>query len=152
MENFFKWMSTPVSKEEVIIWFNVHNLNYEKIELYGDFFRSLYITVSDTYLGDEKNETKIIMSDEDKSNHFNWCWKQTIDRYKMENIVFAEEGPHKDYYKNFFTDTFYNGNQRGLKSAISHFIKDVFDLDKPFTKSDLDILTEIYSLMEKNLI
>lgn len=152
MENFFKWMSTPVSKEEVIIWFNVHNLNYEKIELYGDFFKSLYFIISDTYLGDDKNETRIEMSDDDKSNHFDWCWKQLIEYQKKEKIIFSEEGSHKDYYKNFFIDTFYGGNQKNLKSAIPEFINDVFNVDKPFTKSDLDILTEIYTLMEKNLV
>jgi hypothetical protein len=145
-------MSTPVSKEEVIIWFNVHNLNYEKIELYGDFFKSLYLIISDTYLGDDKKETRIEMSDEDKSNHFDWCWKQLIEYQRKEKIFFSEEGSHKDYYKNFFIDTFYGGNQKNLKPAIPEFINDVFNIDKPFTKSDLDILTEIYSLMEKNLV
>ena len=33
MENFFNWMSKPVSKEDVVVWFNIHNMNYEKIEL-----------------------------------------------------------------------------------------------------------------------
>jgi hypothetical protein len=27
----------------------------------------------------------------------------------------------------------------------------VFDIDKQFTKSDLDILTELYKLLEKNI-
>jgi len=39
MENFFNWMSKPVPPDEVIVWFNVHNMNYEKIELCGDIFK-----------------------------------------------------------------------------------------------------------------
>jgi hypothetical protein len=40
MENFFNWMSKVIPNDEVIIWFNIHNMHYEKIELYGDIFKS----------------------------------------------------------------------------------------------------------------
>ena len=62
MENFFNWMNKPIPKEEVTIWFNVHNMNYEKIELFGDFFKSLNQTIIDTYLGNDESETKIWLS------------------------------------------------------------------------------------------
>ena len=51
MENFFNWMSKPVPLDEVEVWFNMHNMSYEKIELFGDFFKSLYKIMSNTYLG-----------------------------------------------------------------------------------------------------
>jgi hypothetical protein len=149
MENFFNWMSKPVPPDEITIWFNVHNLNYEKIELFGDFFKSLYETMKDTYLGEENGETKIAMSEEDKGLHFEWCWKATLDNFKKENIEFKKEGQHKDYFKSFFSDTFYGS--KNLKIAIPDFLEDVFNLEKPFTKSDLDILTEVYHLLEKNM-
>ena len=66
MENFINWMSAPIPQDELIVWFNIHNMNYEKIELYGDIFKSLNFIIINTYLGDEKSETKIIMSIEDK--------------------------------------------------------------------------------------
>jgi hypothetical protein len=65
MENFFDWMAKPIPKDEVIIWFNVHNMIYEKIELYGDIFKSLNAIIVDTYLGDSNSETKINLSDDD---------------------------------------------------------------------------------------
>ena len=151
MENFFRWMSNPISKEEVLIWFNIHNLNYEKIELYGDFVKSLYQTIIDTYLGDDELETRISLREEDKIAHFEWCWNKVLDDFRKENIVIKNEGQHKDYFKSFFLDSFYNSNQRNLKVAIPEFIEDVFNLEKPFTKSDLDILTELYNMFEKNM-
>ena len=48
MENFFKWMMIPIPKEDIIVWFNIHNMIYEKIELYGDIFKSLNNTIIDT--------------------------------------------------------------------------------------------------------
>jgi hypothetical protein len=151
MENFFNWMSKPVPQDEVVIWFNVHNMNYEKIELYGDIFKSLNETVHDTYMGDDLTETKISMSQEDKELHFEWCWKRTIDDFKREGIEISSSGEHKDYFRGFYLDTFYNPTEKNLKESIPSFILDVFDVDKTFTKSDLDILTELYKLLEKNI-
>ena len=151
MENFFNWMSKPLPHEDIIVWFNIHNLNYEKIELYGDFFKSLNQIVSDTYLGDYNSEIKIEMSKEDKSSHFDWCWNKLIADQKKEKFIFKVEGQHKDYFKNFFIDTFYNDKEKKVKDSIKNFLDDVFNLDTNFTKSDLEILTEIYNLMEKNI-
>ena len=151
MENFFNWISKPIPKEEVVIWFNVHNMVYEKIELYGDIFKSLNYIVTDTYLGDNGNETKIILSKEDNESHFEWCWNKILEGYKKENIIIKHGGPHKDYLKSFFMDTFYNQKEKNIKEAIPNFLVDVFDVSKPFSKSDLDILTELYKLMDKNI-
>jgi hypothetical protein len=151
MENFFDWMSQPVPKEDVLIWFNIHNLNYEKIELYGDFMKSLYFIISDTYLGEDEQETRIVMSDEDKGIHFEWCWKKLLDNFDRESIKFKSEGGHKDYFKSFFMDSFYDTSQKKLKVAIPNFIEDVFNVEKPFTKGDLEILTELYVMLEKNI-
>ena len=104
MENFFNWMTKPIPKDEVIVWFNVHNMNYEKIELFGDIFKSLNHIIVDTYLGNEDSETKIIISDEDKLSHFNWCWKKLIDDFKKENIEILDEGKHKEYFESFFIE------------------------------------------------
>jgi hypothetical protein len=151
MENFFNWMSKPIPKEEVIIWFNVHNMNYEKIELCGDIFRSLNHIILDTYMGEDKGETKISLTQDDKESHFKWCWKKTIDTFSKENIRIKHSGEHKDYFEDFFMETFYNQSEKNVKDAIPSFILDVFNIEKPFSKSDLDILTELYKLIEKNI-
>jgi hypothetical protein len=151
MENFFNWMSKPIPKEEVVIWFNVHNMNYERIELYGDIFKSLNYIIIDTYMGDETNETKISLSQEDKELHFEWCWNKMVEGFKKENIIIKHGGDHKEYFRSFFLDTFYNQSERNVKDSIPNFLFEVFDVEKPFSKSDLDILTELYKLMEKNI-
>jgi len=153
MENFFNWMSKPIPNDEVIIWFNVHNMNYEKIELYGDIFKSLNYVIIDTYMGDtnESHETKISLTQKDKELHFEWCWNKIVEDFRKENIKIKEFGEHKDYFKSFFMDTFYNHPDKSIKNAIPNFLVEVFDLDTPFSKSDLDILTELYKLLEKSI-
>ena len=153
MENFFNWMAKPIPNDEVTIWFNIHNMNIEKIELYGDIFKSLNYIIVDTYMGDsgEHTETKISLSKEDKESHFDWCWSKVVGDFKKENINIKEQGEHRDYFKSFFMDTFYTHPDKSVKESIPTFIFEVFDISKPFSKSDLDILTELYKMLEKRV-
>lgn len=154
MENFFNWISKPVPSDEVIIWFNVHNMIYERIELYGDIFKSLDYIIRDTYMGDnfdDVKETKIIVSKEDNKKHFEWCWKKTISDFERENVIIDNIGEHKDYVESFYFDTFYAQTDQIVKNSIPKFLNQIFDMTQQFTKSDLDMLTEFYKMMEKNV-
>ena len=122
------------------------------MDLYYDFSFSLYYLILDTYLGDEKNnETKITLSDEDKIKHFEWCWDKTIDNFKKEEITFNRQGDHYDYFLSFFTEIFYNQKESKIKDSIGVFFNDLFDRKKPFTKSDLDMISSIYKSLDKNM-
>ena len=125
-------------------------MTYEKIELYGDVFKSLNHIILDTYLGDDVSETKITLSEEDKIFHFDWCWKKVIDDFKRENIIIKYDGEHKEYFKSFYLETFYNQNEIKIKESIPKFLSDIFDFTMTYSKSDLDLLTELYKLIEKN--
>jgi len=143
-------MTKPLPKDEIIIWFNIHNMTYEKIELYGDFFKSLNHIIMDTYLGDNTSETKISLSNEDNVSHFEWCWNKVIENFKRENIIIKSYGEHKDYFQSFFMDTFYAQTENNLKKSIPKFLDEIFEVGMTYSKSDLDLLTELYKLIEKN--
>jgi hypothetical protein len=143
-------MAKPLPKDEIIIWFNIHNMTYEKIELYGDIFKSLNQIIVDTYLGDDISVTKIILSYDDKISHFEWCWKKMINDFIRENILIKYDGEHKEYFKSFYMDTFYNQKEDSVKKSIPKFLREIFDVDYMYSKSDLDLLTELYKLIEKN--
>jgi len=154
MENFFNWIAKPLPNDEVVTWFNVHNMIYEKIELYGDIFKSLNYVITDTYMGDSNGdspETKIVMSPEDKQSHFDWCWGKMVENFHKENITITIDGEHKDYLKSFYMDTFYHQTQKNVKDSVPVFLNEIFNMSKPFSKSDLDMITEIYKMMEKNV-
>jgi len=154
MENFFNWIAKPLPNDEVVTWFNVHNMIYEKIELYGDIFKSLNYVITDTNMGDSNGdsiETKIVMSPDDKQSHFDWCWGKMIQNFQKENITITIDGEHKDYLKSFYMDTFYHQTQKNVKDSVPVFLNEIFNMSKPFSKSDLDMITEIYKMMEKNV-
>jgi len=152
MENFFNYIAKPMSPEDVDIWFRVNNIIPEKMDLYYDFSFSLYYLILDTYLGDEKsNETKVTITDEDNVKHFEWCWDKTIDNFKKEEITFNRKGEHYDYFLSFFVEIFYNQKENKIKDSIGKFFNDLFDRKKPFTKSDLDMVSSIYKSLDKNM-
>lgn len=154
MENFFNWVTKPVSNDDVELWFGINNIIPEKAELFYDFCLSLYVLMTKTYLGDENasNETRILINDDDKKKHFKWCWNSTINNFKKENINFNIDGEHYDYFLTFFMEIFYNQENKEVRKSIEPFIRELFDKEKTFTKSDLELYTEIYKLLDKNII
>jgi hypothetical protein len=152
MENFFNYIAKPMNPDDVDVWFRVNNIIPEKMDLYYDFSFSLYYLVLDTYLGEEKsNETKVTLSDDDKTKHFDWCWNKTIGNFKKEEITFNIKGDHYEYFLSFFTEIFYNQKENRIKDSIGTFFNDLFDRKKPFTKSDLDMISSIYKSLDKNM-
>ena len=155
MENFYSWMMTPINHDDVEIWFNVNNMIHEKRQLFSDFTFGLHQLVESTYLGDDsdnKTETKLVLTQEEKLAHFDWCWKKTLENFSKENIKFNLKGEHREYYEKFFMDLFYNAENKTISENISKFFEELFDEEKMFTKSDLDMLTEIYKLLNKNIL
>lgn len=155
MENFYSWMMTPINHDDVEVWFNVNNMIHEKRQLFSDFTFGLHQLVESTYLGDDsdnKTETKLVLTQEEKLAHFDWCWKKTLENFSKENIKFNLKGEHREYYEKFFMDLFYNAENKTISENISKFFEELFDEEKMFTKSDLDMLTEIYKLLNKNIL
>jgi hypothetical protein len=152
--DFINWISKPVPEEELKIWFSVNNIVYERSELYKDFCVALMTLINDTYFGDKdgKFETEVEMSDEDNMKHFDWCWNRTIENFEKENITFLKEGSHKIYFKSFIADVYYNQTNQTVKKSVTHFLNDIFSREIGFSKSDLDLFTEIYKLMDSNVV
>ena len=73
-----------------------------------------------------------------------------INDFRRENILIKYDGEHKEYFKSFYMDTFYNQKEDSVKKSIPKFLREIFDVDYMYSKSDLDLLTELYKLIEKN--
>jgi hypothetical protein len=152
MENFFNYISKPLLPEDVDVWFRVNNIIPEKLELYSDFTHSLNNLILETYLGEtDNNETKIVLTEIDDKNHFEWCWDKVITNFGQENIKFNKRGDHYEYFDSFFDETFYHQKDVKLKTSIGYFFTDLFNNKKVFTKSDLEMVTTIYKLLDKQL-
>ena len=154
MDNFFNYITKNLEIEEVDIWFKVNNIIPEKMELYYDLSYSLYLLIQKTYLGNGENnkETKVEMSEEDNTKHFNWCWDKTIKNFNKENIKFQNDGDHYDYFFSLFNELYYKQNKETIRNSIDVFFLDLFNREKPFTQVDLDLIYNIYKTLDKNLV
>jgi hypothetical protein len=152
MENFFAYITVPVPEDEAEVWFSVNNMTIEKRQLYADFCLSLLQLIQQTYLDNEFEKTahKILLSKEEKDLHFEWCWKQTLNNFEKEGIKFKVEGEHREYLKEFFDEVFYDQKEEQITENVFDFLVGLFDEEKSFTKSDLNMITEIYKLFEKS--
>ena len=114
----------------------------------------LYLLIQKTYLGNGENnkETKVEMSEEDNTKHFNWCWNKTIKNFNKENIKFQNDGDHYDYFFSLFNELYYKQNKETIRNSIDVFFLDLFNREKPFTQVDLDLIYNIYKTLDKNLV
>ena len=71
---------------------------------------------------------------------------------ERDNLFFEKNGEHYDYFSTFFMEVFYNQKNNSVKESIGIFLNELFDKSKTFTKSDLDLYTEIYKLLDKNIL
>ena len=154
MDYFFKWLVQPMEKEDIDAWKKANNIIIEKVELFEDFCFSLYYLVSNTYLGNndpDSRDTQIPFTQEDKTNHFEWCWKQTLENFNKENILFDPKGDNYDYFLSFFFEVFYDQKDEEVKIAVVDFFEQLFSQDYSWSKSDLEMFTDLYKILDRSL-
>jgi len=145
-ESYLEFITSENYKHQIDVWYRAYNISWEKIELFHDFFFSLYELVNETYLGYD-----VIIDEIDQKNHFTWCWDKTIDNFRKERILFRERGEHYEYFWNLFLEAFYFIMENDETSKIPEYIDKLFNFNHKKTRSELDILTELYKLLNKNL-
>ena len=145
-QEFREYITEPVSREKMSLWVKVHNIDSEKVDLFFDYVDSLQYIIHKTYLGDDVVNTEKI-----KKEHYDWCWKKIVKDFKLENINFNEDGEHKEYFWNFFYESFYMLENKNDLTMVKNFITLLFKLYILKTESELDMLNDIYNILDANL-
>ena len=144
---FIKYITNPLTKEEMQLLYKANNINYDKCRLYSDFILSLNRLVINTFLGED-----VIHNEEDIKNHFNWCITKIIDNFKEENIKFELSEELREYFYNFYIELFYKfNNKEGMEEKLNKLAVLSFDHQRIKTRSDMDVLLELYRIFEKSL-
>ena len=143
-----RYLNNHMSAEDIGVLYQINNIKFEKCELFNDFVQSLINTVFDTYLGDE------VMGNEDQLNHFNWCWKHNVERFKKEGITLGNKKLNK-YFKEFMFDVYYPVSKKDENPLVGENIRKlwayIFNFTNLKTKADIDTLVEIFKLFEDTL-
>jgi hypothetical protein len=154
MDQFFNWLSKPMEPEDVNAWFMANNIVPEMSDLFRDFCFSFIGLMRTTYLGDshgEFKETKIGLDSDDKKTHFQWCWDKTIKNFEKENIFFNFDEESIEYFESFFFEVFYNQPDEEVRNELESFFYQLFNRRRPMSKSDIEMFTDVYKILEKSL-
>lgn len=149
MENkqeFVEFVSPENYKKQIEVWYRAYNISREKTELFHDFLISMHDLVDSTFLGGDVTE-----AEQDQKNHFNWCWDKTISNFEKEKIYFKSRGNYHEYFWNFFLEAYYLPKLENKPVRIRDYFLKLFDFNFIKTRSELDMVMEIYKLLEQNL-
>jgi hypothetical protein len=144
--DFIEYISKPMKKDDILLMYRINNVIPERSALYLDFSHSLFDTVVSTYMGDELMDTKRI------KEHFDWCWKKTIESFQKEKIYF--EGTELyNYFFTLFLESFYSENDKSDLNInkILEFWQDIFRYSTEKTLSELEAFIDLYKIFEKSI-
>jgi len=145
-EEYSEFDITEKYKHQIDIWYRTYSINRDKIILFYDFLLSLHTLIDETFLG-----VDVLYKEIDQRGHFDWCWNKIIENFNKEKIFFKDKGNHYEYFWNFFFEAYYLSKIDEKESRISEYFYKLFDFRYVKSRSELDILTEVYKLFEQNL-
>lgn len=145
MENI-EYISPENYKHQADIWYRTYNISREKLNLFHDFLVSLYELIDNTYMGSD-----IMIDEEDQKSHFNWCWDKIINDFSNERIYFKPRGNYHEYFWNFFLEAYYFTKIENKEVRILEYLYKLFDFNYIKTRSEMDMVTEMYKLLDQNL-
>ena len=144
---FIQYITKPLSMEEMTLLYKANNINYDKCNLYYDFILTLNRKINNTFLGDD-----VINSEKDINNHFEWCFNNTVKNFSKEGINLKETNLLQEYFFNFYVELFYNiTNKKESLEKLDKFPNMSFKYYRLKTRSDMDVLLELYRIFEKSL-
>lgn len=148
-QEFLSYITNPLSKTSIELLYSSNYIMFEKCDLYRDFVVSLSNLIFDTYMGDS------ITNDEQRLNHFKWCWNRTIKNFEIEGIYFGENPELFDYFLNFMVEVYYSVDEKNSDTNINHNIiklwKYIFNYKIVKTRSDVDTFIDVYQMFEKSM-
>jgi len=71
--------------------------------------------------------------------------------FPKKKFIFKEKGTHYEYFWNFFHEAYYSVKMDEGNPRIGEYFYKLFDFKHKKSRSELDMLTEVYKLLEQNL-
>jgi hypothetical protein len=147
MENseFVNYIKNPLTIDQMNLLYKANDVKFDRCNLYYDFIKSLNKVIVDTYLG-----TEYIVTDREVNEHYLWCFNSVVDNFKEESIVFDDVVRLKEYFFYFYDELFYKDSDKVL-NKLDNLAEFSFDFHRIKSRSDIDIMIELYKLFEKSL-
>ena len=122
----------------------------DRVEIYKDFTINLLNYIHKYYIDYES-----INSDEDISNHFNWCYTKVCDEFLLEGIDFKKNADLRKYFYSYYYAQFYTAqdseNHDVSLQYLEKFWKNIFEFNEQKNRNIVNILIEIYTVFDKSV-
>lgn len=147
MENseFMNYITNPLTSDQMNLLYKANDIKFDRCNLYYDFIKSLNKVIVDTYLGSE-----YISTDREVKEHYLWCFNKVVSNFKEEQILFDDVDKLKEYFFYFYDELFYKDSDK-LLNKLDNLAEFSFDFHRIKSRSDIDIMIELYKLFEKSI-
>jgi len=141
------YITTPLTYDQMHLLYRANNVKYERCNLYHDFIMSLNSVINNTYLGSD-----YIISEKEIIQHYSWCIDKVINDFKKENIIFNDITKVKEYFYFFYYELFYKPeDKKNVLERLNNLGELSFNYHRLKSRSDIDVLIELYKLLDKSL-
>lgn len=145
-ESYLEFISSESYRQQIDIWYKAYNISREKLNLFYDFVASVHDTIDETFLGPDVMDEEV-----NQRSHFTWAWDKVIENFSKEKIYIKDRGAHYEYFWNFYLEAYYYVQIDGNITKIPEYFLKLFDFEHRKSRSELDVLTEIYKILDQNL-
>jgi hypothetical protein len=147
MENseFMNYITNPLTSDQMNLLYKANDIKFDRCNLYYDFIKSLNKVIVDTYLGSE-----YISTEREVKEHYLWCFNKVVSIFKEEQILFDDVEKLKEYFFYFYDELFYKDSDK-LLNKLDNLAEFSFDFHRIKSRSDIDIMIELYKLFEKSI-
>jgi hypothetical protein len=147
MENseFMNYITNPLTSDQMNLLYKANDIKFDRCNLYYDFIKSLNKVIVDTYLGSE-----YISTEREVKEHYLWCFNKVVSNFKEEQILFDDVDKLKEYFFYFYDELFHKDSDK-LLNKLDNLAEFSFDFHRIKSRSDIDIMIELYKLFEKSI-
>ncbi len=140
------YLSKRLDIKTIRLIYSTNNITPEQSDKYKHLFEYVLFKINETYLGYD-----IMVNDENKIKHFNWCWNNFFNIHK-NTYKFLNTEKIKNILYSYFLTSYYNTidekysfkDERELYQTILKNIHITFTLNTYKTKYYIDELLNIH--------
>lgn len=133
-------MAKPLTLLETELIYTSNNIVFERSELYLDFLLTLDDLIETTYLGHD------MMDEENRINHYNWCWNKSCYLLNTNKIDFTYNDNGYVYLLDSYLESFYDDKKTTIH--LKYFWVNLFNYSIKKSRPEIDAYIRIYKILE----
>lgn len=136
-------MAKPLSILETELIYTSYNVVFERSDLYLDFILTLDDLIETTYLGHD------MLAEEDRINHYNWCWNKTCNLNNTDLIKFNDNDEAYVYLLDTYLNSFYD-DKKTITIHLNKFWVHIFDYNLNKSRPEIETYINLFKVFDQS--